>query len=314
MLAFPFVAPVKGFAKLLNYLIEGLSNILESALLVPVAKSWEENLTDLDVFYLWNWDKELNKYFEAVHKKDGGVSQPEFVNTWWEKKYGEAPVKGGKASEKFQAWILEMSNKAGEVQDAERKKNEEKYLKKEERDEKLERFRNGMDSFFDRIGNEFRSWKNLIKWTKRVMGLIITSLGLLATFFVVNFMGRGILWIVANWNWTIFFGVIIGLAVIAFLVFMVYVVGLLLKYLEAKGRKLWAINILYYLCLGIALPFKWIFYNFLWRIILVNLWYLIKKGAIGFWDGFLGFLGIFGEYFGASYTDYCPGIDWEEEK
>lgn len=50
-----------------------------------------------------------------------------------------------------------------------------------------------------------------------------------------------------------------------------------------------------------------LFYNFLWKKIIVSTW-----------DGIVTTIrscgGIFGEYFGASYSDYCPGIEWEEEK
>ena len=61
------------------------------------------------------------------------------------------------------------------------------------------------------------------------------------------------------------------------------------------------------------MPVKVIFYYFLWKLIIVNLAYLITAGAKGFWFGVLGFLGIFGEYFGASYTDYCPEARWDGE-
>ena len=31
-----------------------------------------------------------------------------------------------------------------------------------------------------------------------------------------------------------------------------------------------------------------------------------------FANGIVNSTGIFGEYFGASYSDYCPGIEWKD--
>lgn len=188
LLATPFVAPVKGFAKLLSYLVDGLANIMESLLIVPIANTWEENLTDLDVYYLWNWELDMNKYFLHAHKKEGGISRDDLLKKWWNKNMGEDVIdpKSGETTEKFQKWVREMREKANAFEEASRKKRYEESSKKEERKEKAEKFQRGMDNFFERVGDQFRSWKNLIKWTKRVMGLIITSIGLFVTLFVTE--------------------------------------------------------------------------------------------------------------------------------
>jgi hypothetical protein len=316
MLAFPFVAPFKGLFRVFSYLLDGLASFLESSLLVPIAKNWEDSLTDMDIFQLIIWEKELNKYYESTHKKTGGVSQTEFTESWWERKYGEKlkDVNKGEYSPKFVEWYERMKSEHAALKIEEELRRMEALRKKEAQQEKIYSFQRGLDNVAKKIGDEFRSWKSIIKWTKRVVGLIITSIGLAATFFIVNFLSRGLLWLVGAWSWEVFFIVIFSLIATALFIGFIFVMDLFGKYLKAKGRKLWAVNILYYLFLAIALPFKWIFYNFLWKIVLVNLWYLLRRGAIGFKDGFIGFLGIFGEYFGASYTDYCPGIDWEEEK
>jgi len=316
LLAAPIVAPIKGVAKLLFWFFDGFAALLEKSLLFPVAENWQRNLTDFDVYQIWSWDQELSKIYKSVHKKEGVPDNSEFAKIWWENKYGETLLKPDRSgySERFSKWLAEMREKDLALREQKDQEKSEKYLKEEARQEKMEKFRVGMDSFFSKIGDQFRSWKNLIKWTKRIVGLIITTLGLVATFFIVNFIGRGILWLVLNWSWTIFFGVIISLSAIGLLIGLMYVLKLLGQYIEAKGRKVWWINLLYYLVMVLFLPLKWIFYNFFWRTLCVGGWYLIKRGAIGLWDGILGFLGIFGEYFGASYTDYCPGIDWDEDK
>jgi len=38
---------------------------------------------------------------------------------------------------------------------------------------------------------------------------------------------------------------------------------------------------------------------------------LIWKGLCALGRGLANSTGVFGEYFGASYSDYCPGIEWE---
>ena len=318
LLVVPFVAPIKGIAKFLTWFFNGFINLLESSMISPIADNWEKSLTDFDVYQIWTWDQEVNKFFKSVHKKDDRpIDHSDFAREWWTKKYGEDPFKNqyeGGYTEKFQKWLNEMREKDAALKTAEYTKEKEEYVKKLQRKEKLEKFGKGVDNIFQKVGDEFRSWKNLIKWTKRVVGLIITLLGLVVTFFVVNFIGKGILLLIINWSWPVFFGVLIVLAVIGLGALFVHFIGILIKYIEAKGRKVWWINILYYLSMVVFYPFKWIFYNFFWKILCVGGWYLIKKGAIGLWDGILGFLGIFGEYFGASYTDYCPGIEWDQDE
>ena len=57
-----------------------------------------------------------------------------------------------------------------------------------------------------------------------------------------------------------------------------------------------------------------IFYRLIWQFILVNLWFFIVMAAKLVWGMILGFFGIFGEYFGASYSDYCPEMKWVENE
>ena len=59
---------------------------------------------------------------------------------------------------------------------------------------------------------------------------------------------------------------------------------------------------LYYAWQGIVIVARFIWYNIIGGII------------IGIKEGFKEFGGIFAEYFNASYSDYCPGISWEEKE
>jgi hypothetical protein len=316
LIAVPFVAPVKGFIKLGNALGNGLSKILTVSFIEPAAKDWEKNLTDLDIFEIWNWEQEINKYFRSINRGVFSYNREEFVYDWWKKKYGESPIdpQNTKLTDRFNSWLLEMRKLSDSISEYHRQEAEAQILIKERRKEKLRSFSNGLDSIFSSIGKSIASQKNIIKWTKRFVGLIITAAGLALTFLVVNYMGRGILWVIDNLSFTDFLIILVGLSIVFGFIGFIKFIGILYDYLSERGRKSFFVNILYYLVMGLYFPLKWIFYDFIFRFILVNFWKLLKKAGIGLWDGLLGFLGIFGEYFGASYSDYCPGIEWEEEK
>lgn len=63
-----------------------------------------------------------------------------------------------------------------------------------------------------------------------------------------------------------------------------------------------------------ALFFISTFYVIFYYIIYIFLWkWIIYATYVGLRNAFFTFTGIFGEYFGASYSDYCPGIEWDEK-
>lgn len=76
------------------------------------------------------------------------------------------------------------------------------------------------------------------------------------------------------------------------------------KWAEAENKKwyYWTLLPLLYLFKGIVCVCKYIWFNIIGGIL------------IGFKEGFKEFGGIFAEYFSSSYSDYCPGITWKEEK
>ena len=51
-------------------------------------------------------------------------------------------------------------------------------------------------------------------------------------------------------------------------------------------------------------------YTVLFKFILKPIGIFIGKLFVGIVKGIGSSSGIFGEYFGASYSDYCPGIEW----
>ena len=109
----------------------------------------------------------------------------------------------------------------------------------------------------------------------------------------------------------------IGLGAIMFGVF----VGNVLGVYERDGKKyiqrykpwgyLWISPVLL-----VYLPLKYILfeflikrviYYFLWRIVIVGVSKGIASCITEYW-------GIFGDYLNASYSDYCPGINWKEKE
>lgn len=76
-----------------------------------------------------------------------------------------------------------------------------------------------------------------------------------------------------------------------------YVIPFLILYLPLRilfKTIIW--NIIYY-----------VLYKFLWGTIIVGI-------AVGFKEGFTEFGGIFGDYMNASYSDYCPMINWDKKE
>lgn len=77
---------------------------------------------------------------------------------------------------------------------------------------------------------------------------------------------------------------------------------------EHANIKEWIISLPAMVFIGVCyVIFYCIIYVFLWKWII----YATYKGLR---NALFTFTGIFGEYFGASYSDYCPGIEWGEKE
>jgi hypothetical protein len=191
----------------------------------------------------------------------------------------------------------------------ERMNKEFESIEREKRRKKQQNYESTqkVSKVFEDIKDTVLSFSTIIKWTKRAVGLLITVIGLFLTFHVVNFCSRVILWLVENWNWHVFFQVIIGIIAGAVLVTLIYLIVCWIELIKEKGLKLWYVKLVYWPCYYVIyLPIKII----LWKFLIVT---IIAGGCVLIWKSFISFLGIFGEYFGASYTDYCPGIEWKDE-
>ena len=294
---------IRYILKFFGIIFSGLDWVVTKTFVEPTANSWYIKLTDLDVYQIWSYNMQIQRFYKIMYGKDyNDLDKNSFVIKWWEKKYKEKVynenIKGnGLYTEVFKKWMYE---------------NRDEYKNLEHKppthvENKMDLIRLDIKAWFYNLGNWITSWRTLIKWTKRIVGLIITGAGLFATYFIVNFLGRGILYLVEHWEWHTFWCAAVGLVAIALAIFILFFLAIWFEYIKEKGLKLWYARVVYWV---IYMPFKFVIYYAIWKFLIIT---LIVGSAKLIWNGFLGFLGIFGEYFGASYTDYCPGIKWKEE-
>ncbi len=321
------VTPVYGPLKLLvmgfGKGLDGLANLMDKYLIIPAADAWGDKLTDLDAWQILSWDYEIKKIYRTVYGDDDNfMNKEKFVYDWWRKEHKKKVFKNekegqtyGDYTKAFDDWYETCRVEANRITEEARAAKEAEQAKKQNYENKMRKFRNNTDAFFENLRDKVQSWKTIIRWTKRTLGLIVTLAGLVGLYFVVNFAGRGVLWLIDSWDWHTAGVAGITLAGLGTLVGICWLLSLWMKYVEAKGAlNIWYIKILYYLTAIVWWPLKLVFYRFLWQLVCVNGWFFIKRAARMVWRSILGFLGIFGEYFGASYSDYCPGIDWDEDE
>ena len=297
----------------------------------------------------WDFSKQFMEYFILEKYKIKNPDSEEFnkkkeeLNQKWEewrKKIAEERNEIYKKQEeirmKHQAKHMEYLRKKA-IRDAKWDAKWEKIMKPI--NEGLYKLFNSIGDVFESIRNQFKTnpqnWKNIIKRTKQSVGFFITIILLAVAYFIVNalvlFITLVIYFLIAQWIWVAGTGIICIFAGIIYLL-VIFFTGwfqtLIDKY--KRGKKVWYIEpfkfiiiyFIFYPCkvvvLAIAyallytlwIPIKFIFYTFIWKVILIKLCKLIGKGFISLWNGIVSSTGIFGEYFGASYSDYCPGIEW----
>jgi len=327
MFASIFVVIAKVISKTFGWLFKKFDHFIDFILVEPSARSWFNDLSELDVHRLYTRDKSVSNLYkkskQGKTKYGYPISSTDVVNKWYKKVYKQSIYELNEEGEEverytknFRAWDFEQQNIRRNLL----------LIAQQEKRKKLENKTVDFGKFIDNVGDSISSaqssmaeWKNIIKWTKRTMGALITTIGLSVIYVVVNFMGRGFLWLVENFNGPvvleklIMMGII--LAIIAVVVGIILLIRLWLIYVADKGLKLWYAKIIFYFAkYVIFVPVKFIFVDLLWYFVLINLFKGLIAGTIMVKEGILGFLGIFGEYFGASYTDYCPGLEWEENK
>jgi len=258
----------------------------------------------------------------------------------------EYKIKKQEMSEKWMTWRNELAVLRDEQQkanSARRNEQRRKRMKREHleelRREKWEARMKPINKAFKKLGKGIcetftfnYDWRNIIKRTKQVVGAVITVVLLGVSYVTVNVFALALMAFIdfCITHWYLF--AIIGIAgIIGVIVYVLYILitgwvqGIVIKY--NRGKRVWYIESLIYLlyyptkyviiALAYALlymvwiPIKYILWVFLWKLILVNLIKLIWKGLCSLGRSLANSTGVFGEYFGASYSDYCPGIEWE---
>lgn len=251
-------------------------------------------------------------------------------------------------SEKWNAWQEAQSEKRriqrelDDERDNEiRRRREEHAKKRREAEAKWEAKMKPIKAGFAEIGKWFRKTftvergrvNMIVKRTKQFMGAIITLVVLAFTFFAVNYISLGLM-VFADLciaNWYVFVAIAL-LAIAAGIIYLFYILisswgqNVVNKY--KRGKRVWYIEpVIYliwypvkYLVLGIVFlivyiiwtPIKFIIYTLLFKYFLKPIGLFIAKLVVGLIKGIGSSSGIFGEYFGASYSDYCPGIEWTD--
>ncbi len=308
--------PVLPF-KLLGYLFDAV----DKHFLFPAVERFEEALSDEQAVTLYmenEWYSDV--YDRSVRTRLGskryydesssyGLRQ-KLLNVWAKKKFGA----GSHASRESYNFLREESTKAWNEYD---KRRTQKRVKAEER----KQLRKDMFSFLDdwmgslvatldAIGNYILSMNVIVKWTKRLVGLVMTCLLAVATFFIVGYTGRAVVWIIGVWNWPLFwemmfnFGVV--LAIIASGLALFAGAQWIYKQYDDHDRKLWVVEFFIY---TLYWPLRIVFYTVLWRFVCV---FLIAGIAKLTWAFIVGIIKTFGKYFAPAYGDYCPGIEWKD--
>lgn len=327
MFAVSFKVLGKFIYKTISLIGDGLIYIIDNMLIEPTATAWFNDLSDLDAHRIYTHDKGISaNYLKSKQgKRDNGyhLTRDQIVNKWYKKtykksmfvinEYGEESLT---YSQDFIDWRYKQQNVRAVLRKiAERNRKDAK----KRRSLDISEFIETTNGFVSNTKNSMAEWKNIIKWTKRFTGGLITGGGLVGVYFVVNFIGRSVLWLIENFNGEFILARLITagivLAIIALVIGLVLVLRLWVLHVADKGLKLWYAKLVYYpLYYIIYLPIKFIFIGFLWEFIIVNLVKLLVGGTILVKESILSFLGIFGEYFGGAYTDFCAALEWEENE
>ena len=256
-------------------------------------------------------------------------------------------TKRNEIKEKWDVWYIERDAKRKKQQDAEIARNDVLWEQKIDRlkkradskakwDAKMEPFRIWRKEtaiWFRKTFTVERGRVNMIvKRTKQFVGFIFTLIIIALTFIVVNFLAMGIMALInaiINGGWIFF--VILGIAgAIIGIFYLLYILitswGEIIYNKYNNGKKVWYIEpfiyLVYFPLKYVALSIYFVVMKILWVTIkfifytLIFNWFLkpiglfIAKAFKSLVRGTKNSSGIFGEYFGASYSDYCPGIEW----
>ncbi len=152
--------------------------------------------------------------------------------------------------------------------------------------------------------------------TKNIIVFVCLCLLVSIVFIATNALTDLLVWILhftIDWNNFLYRLSIIGILFVC-TILMICITTFFTKYGETwrkeKNKNVfkWIVVILWYPIYFIT---NYIFIKFIWRLLICTIIFGVCEGII---EGFNEFGGIFADYFNASYSDYCPGINWEKEE
>jgi hypothetical protein len=334
----PIVGPFKVLYHVIVFILDktlgALAEMMEDGL-----RDWAKNIDESKAYDIW-WDG----YWSNIPKKYKNCKNKDEVLAIWAKENFNMDWDDLEDRDKLVEELKKVREERQALKDEawNRKMEAEKLAQQREaaRKELLAKINNKL-GFIGRGWDRFASWvskladfdySTIITIAKRTFGVIISTIFLVAAYFIVNFLTQGLLifggLIVGSWKEIlIIFGILIAVFIVSVIIY--YIVLFIRNWFEEVidtykgGDSIWYIQALYWV---IVAPLYYLIYKPLYWIVMVPLNFIfnhiiyqlicmkwIVPFAIWVWKGIIGFTGIFGEYFGASYGDYCPGIEWEEE-
>jgi hypothetical protein len=319
---------------MVNSWIAGLDDETAYELQWNGSSSSYANMPQTAKIYLNNSDEGFFSLFLSKKYKNLDRNDPEYA------------AKQEEIKIKWKAWRDDLDKRRAAQSEISRQKADERSkreairaekraVSQEKWDARMQPIYDGLDNMGDWFKKTFtveRGRVNLIvKRTKQFIGLIVTLLILGATYFVINYTAL-VLMVVADLciaNWIVFvymglFAIACGVAYLLYVLISSWGQAVVNKY--KRGRKLWYVEPfiyviwypLKYTAIAVAFlavyvlfyPLKFILYTLLFRWFLKPIGLFIAKLFMSLVRGVGSSSGIFGEYFGASYSDYCPGIEW----
>lgn len=336
-----FILLWKGFLWVINL----FPRVFE-ALIIMMVDSWIGELEDIDAYDMY-WSNKLpltgrirfnsseNSFFNHYMTEKYGITKgsEEFrqkkdeISKIWHKIFEKREAKRRIIEENFREKI--------KIRNAKRKEKEERWEKR------MQPVNAALNSISDKF-SEFGTWLKItftvkrgginaiVKNTKQVVGAVVTLSILVLTYFVVNIFALFLMLVIdfciANWIVFVVIGMLAagcGILYVLGVVIFSWIEKIINKY--KGGKRIWYIEpftwvywLVKMVVLGIAftvyylflIPIKFIFYDAFWKRILVPIGKFIGRFFVGLVKGLLSSTGIFGEYFGASYSDFCPGLEW----
>jgi hypothetical protein len=332
----PFVLLGSVISKVFGFIGAGIEYVMNA-----LVDHWLENLNDSEIY---DYSQNDGDYYKpnALTKAISGNKYNAFDRFVF-LKYGiDKDTNYAKYREQttviFNKW-REWRNELNEKESLYRIQYQKNLAKKRISDEKWRKrtqpikdgIANAMSSivdFFTKIQKSFTGNNNLVKRTKEFVGFFVTGLMLTITLGIVSGIAALIILLsdVLSGSWGTIFVVFMYILAIVAAVFAVFFLATLVAGFIDKcksNRNAWYSKILlsavfapivnigkfvaYCVFYIVFIPLKFIIFDVIWKIVCVK---IIAGTCIGLFNVTINSGGIFTEYFRASYSDYCPGIEW----